>query len=89
MLYTEILLEFVAAYGKSDVVFAKLVREKRYEQLKMLCLDMKGLSGTIGAKEMNQKIDEIQKLLLYNKHELLVDYISVYEKELAREFFLL
>ena len=83
MLYTEILLEFVAAYGKSDVVFAKLVREKRYEQLKMLCLDMKGLSGTIGAKEMNQKIDEVQKLLLYNKHELLVDYISVYEKELA------
>jgi CheY-like chemotaxis protein len=83
-LYIEILKEFIDAYGKSYDVFATLVSEHRYEQLKMLCLDMRGLSGTIGAEDMNVKIDEIQKLLLYNKHDLLHNYIDIYKKELLK-----
>jgi len=83
-LYMEILNEFVEAYGSSDDVFATLVSEHRYEQLKMLCLDMKGLSGTIGAKDMNKKIEEVQKMLLYNKHDLLPDYVYFYQKELEK-----
>jgi hypothetical protein len=83
-LYMEILREFVEAYGSSDEVFATLVSEHRYEQLKMLCLDMKGLSGTIGARDMNQKIEEVQKMLLYNKHDLLPDYVYFYQKELEK-----
>jgi len=83
-LYLEILKEFIDAYGQSYEVFEKLVNEHRYEQLKMLCLDMRGLSGTIGAKDMNIKIDEIQKLLLYNKHDLLHSYIDIYKKELLK-----
>lgn len=82
-LYMEILKEFDEAYGKSDHVFANLVKEHRYEQLKMLCLDMKGLSGTIGAMEMNKSIEEIHKILLYKKFELLPDYIETYNKELS------
>ena len=81
-LYMEILKEFIEAYGNSDEVFANLVKEKRYAQLKMLCLDMKGLTGTVGALEMNGRIDEVQKLLLYNKHELLPDYVELYKNEL-------
>ncbi len=83
-LYLEILKEFIDAYGKSYEVFATLVSEHRHEQLKMLCLDMRGLSGTIGAEDMNVKIDEIQKLLLYNKHELLYSYVDIYKKELLK-----
>jgi CheY-like chemotaxis protein len=83
-LYLEILKEFIDAYGHSDVVFENLVHDHRHEQLKMLCLDMRGLSGTIGAEEMNIKIDEIQKLLLYNKHDLLHSYVDVYKKELLK-----
>jgi len=83
-LYAEILSEFIEAYGPSDIIFANLVNEHRYEQLKMLCLDMRGLSGTIGATDMYQKIDEVQKLLIYNKYELLVDYIDIYKDELAK-----
>ena len=83
-LYIEILKEFDEAYGKSDRVFANLVKEHRYEQLKMLCLDMKGLSGTIGAMEMNKSIEEIHKILLYKKFELLPDYIGTYNKELLK-----
>ena len=83
-LYIEILKEFMDAYGKSYEVFATLVSEHRHEQLKMLCLDMKGLSGTIGAEDMNVKIEEVQKLLLYNKHELLGSYVEIYKKELLK-----
>ncbi len=83
-LYMEVLKEFVEAYGQSDKIFEKLVHEHRYEQLKMLCLDMKGLSGTIGAKEMNMHILEVQKLLLYNKQEQLPAYISTYREKLKQ-----
>jgi len=83
-LYIEVLKEFVEAYEQSDKVFEKLVNEHRYEQLRMLCLDMKGLSGSIGASDMHIKIDEIHKLILYNKHNLLVNYIDVYRKELLK-----
>ncbi len=83
-LYLEILKEFIDAYGKSYEVFRTLVSEHRYEQLKMLCLDMSGLSGTIGAEDMNVKIVEVQKLLLYNNHELLHNYVDIYKKELLK-----
>ena len=83
-LYMEVLKEFSEAYGESDKVFEKLVHEHRYAQLKMLCLDMKGLSGTIGAKEMNIHISEVQKLLLYNKQDQLPGFITIYRKELKR-----
>jgi HPt (histidine-containing phosphotransfer) domain-containing protein len=82
--YIEILKEFMDAYGKSSELFAKLVREHRYEQIKMLCLDMKGLTGTIGAKDMYQLINEINQCMLYNKQELLENYIDTYQKELCK-----
>ncbi len=83
-LYMEILSEFAEAYGKSDKVFEKLIHEHRYEQLKMLCLDMKGLSGTIGAKEMNEEVGKVQKLLLYKSHEQLPAHIDSYRTELKQ-----
>ena len=83
-LYMEVLKEFSEAYGSSDTLFEKLVQEQRYEQLKMLCLDMKGLSGTIGAQEMNAEISEVQKHLLYKQYEQLDQHIALYKEELQR-----
>jgi len=80
--YMEILREFLDAYGESAEVFKKLVHEHRYEQIKMLCIDMKGLTGTVGAKEMYRAISEIHQHLLYRKEELLENYIEVYETNL-------
>ena len=82
--YKEILKEFVDAYKESDVLFAKLIKEQRFEQVKMLCLDMKGLTGTIGAKEMHTLINEVQQHLLYNKRELLPNYIPMYRTEFLK-----
>jgi len=82
--YMEILNEFLDAYGESAELFAKLVKEHRYEQVKMLCLDMKGLTGTIGAKEMYGLISKIYQKVLYHQEEMLVDYIDAYAKELEK-----
>lgn len=79
--YVEILKEFMDAYGQSSELFAKLVREHRYEQVKMLCLDMKGLTGAIGATDMYKLINEIHQHIVYNKQELLPNYIGTYQKE--------
>jgi len=77
-LYVEVLKEFVEAYGESDAIFSSLVREHRYEQIKMLCIDMKGLSGAIGAHDMHDLIVEILQLLLYKKYELIANYQEKY-----------
>ena len=77
-LYMEVLKEFSTAYGKSGEVFAKLIREHRYEQVKMLCVDMRGLSGAIGAKEMHNLMTEILQQLVYKRHESLAKYQERY-----------
>ncbi len=82
--YIEILKEFMDAYGESGELFTKLVSEHRYEQVKMLCLDMKGLTGTIGAKDMYELINQISQCVIYNKQELLGDYTDIYQKELRK-----
>ncbi len=82
--YMEILQEFLDAYGNSSALFAKLVREHRYEQLKMLCLDMKGLTGSIGAIQMYQLIAKVHQKVIYHQEEMLTEYIEAYEKELGR-----
>jgi len=80
--YKEILHEFIDVYGNSDILFEKLVREERYEQVRMLCIDMKGLTGTIGAKQMQSVINKIHQNIIYKKPELLHTHIDEYKKEL-------
>lgn len=77
-LYLEVLKEFSEAYGQSDVVFEKLVKEHRYEQIKMLCIDMKGLTGAIGAYDMQQLVTEILQMLLYKKYDIVGNYKEKY-----------
>jgi CheY-like chemotaxis protein len=78
MFYKEVLKEFMDAYSQSDEVFERLVKEQRFSQVQMLIFDLKGLTGSIGAKEMYVLINEIYQHLVYNKPELLHSYISRY-----------
>ena len=80
--YKQVLQEFIDAYAQSSTIFENLVREQRYGQIKVLCLDMKGLTGTIGAKEMHTVINEIHQHLIYKKPELLHSYVTRYEIKL-------
>jgi len=83
-LYMELLNEFYVTYNDSSESFEKLLKEHRYEQIKMLCLDMKGLAGMIGAEDMYQKVDEIHKLFIYNNQSLLASYTEEYQKEMDK-----
>ena len=83
VLYAEVLNEFMIAYGKSDTLFEKLVKEHRYEQIKMLCVDMRGLTGTIGAYAMLDVINKIHQAILYNKQAMLPGFITEYHKEIT------
>ncbi len=83
-LYMEILKEFSDAYGQSNELFVKWVIEHRYDQIRMLCLDMKGLTGTIGAKDMYELINEIHQRVIYNQQNFLPNYIDTYQKEFRK-----
>ena len=50
----------------------------------MLCLDLKGLSGSIGAHDMNKLVTEVLQRLLQKKFELMPIYIEPFKKELER-----
>lgn len=82
--YKQVLQEFVDAYVQTDVTFERLVREQRYGQIKILCMEMKGITGTIGAKNMHVVINEIHQYLIYKKPELLGNYVEKYKEELDR-----
>jgi CheY-like chemotaxis protein len=81
--FIEVLKEFKDAYGESDQTFEKLVNDFRFEQVKMLCLDIKGLSGAIGATDMHDLATEILQRLLFKKYELLPNFINEYKERLA------
>ncbi|SFV71347.1 conserved protein of unknown function; putative sensory transduction histidine kinase [hydrothermal vent metagenome] len=83
-LYIEVVKEFSDAYGNSDSVFLNLVAEHRYAQIKMLCVDMRGLTGTIGATEMHILVTEILQLLLYNRESLIANYKEAYCFEIQK-----
>ena len=81
-LYVEVLKEFTTAYGASDEIFTKLIQEHRYEQVKMLCIDMRGLTGTIGADDMHTLVTEIIHQIIYKKYELLTNFTEKYQFEM-------
>jgi len=82
LLYTELLNEFIEAYKSSDVMFAKLVQEHRYEQLKMMSIDVRGITATIGAYRMNREVEAISKDIVFKKYDNLDKAIKIYRDEL-------
>ncbi len=82
--YKEILLEFKDAYGESGDIFEKLVKDFRYEQLKMLCVDLRGLAGSIGARDLYKLIAEVIQRLIMKKYELMPSYIESFKKEISK-----
>ncbi len=82
--YIEILKEFLVAYGKSGELVSRLVMENRIEQIKMLSLDLKGLTATIGGYKLYDVADKIYKLIIYKDLSLLPSYAQEYAVELER-----
>jgi len=77
-LYKEVLREFIGAYEKSDIVLDLLIKNDRYNEAQKLCLDIKGLADTIGAKEISELCNDIYNQLAYNKYDKLKMYSKTY-----------
>jgi len=83
-LYIELLKGFVASYGQSASLLKAYKEEEDYEQIKSLLLDLRGLSGTIGAKGLFRVVDGLFRRLK-KKDELLTDgNLFTYEREIER-----
>ncbi len=80
--YKEILAEFRDAYGESDLLFEKLLYDFRYEQLRILCNDIGGLSGTIGAQKLHDIATDMLKKLSYKKYDFIPELAKQYAIEL-------
>jgi len=83
-LYKEVLDAFIAAYGDSYLVVERLSEEKQYEEMKKICLDMKGLTGSIGAYRMNDVVDRIQKSLLTENYQFIPELVGEYKSEFPK-----
>lgn len=81
--YKEILSEFRDAYGQTDKTFEKLLHDYRYEQLRILCVDVKGLAGTIGAEKLHSIVTDILNKLSLKKHDYIPELVKQYTIELT------
>ncbi len=79
-LYKETLKEFVDVYAETAESLPKLIEEKRMEQVKIVCREIQGILSFIGAYEMKEVVDEIQKQLIYNNEALMTDCKEKYPK---------
>ena len=82
LFYKEVLEEFKDAFGESAQLFAKLVDEHRYEQVRMLAVDIRGLSGAIGAWRLHDLSIEILQSLLFKKFERLSEFAERFDEEM-------
>ncbi|MDF1877150.1 response regulator [Sulfurimonas sp. SAG-AH-194-L11] len=80
--YKEILSEFMDAYGDTNKVFNKLLQDYRYEQLRILCIDIKGLTGSIGAQKLHLIVTDMLQKLSLKKYDYLPELVIQYTKEL-------
>jgi CheY-like chemotaxis protein len=80
--YKEILIEFKDAYINSDQILEKYLADFRYEQLRILATDIKGLTGTIGAVDLNVTATNIIKSVILKKYDKLPDLLKKYKIEL-------
>jgi len=83
-LYMELLQEFLDAYGTSDILFRKLVDEYRFEQAKLLCIELKGLSNSIGANEFFHLLVRIHQKLLHPDREMLLKESEDIQRKFAK-----
>ena len=81
-LYKELLTEFVAAYKDSPTFLQNLYSGEHYHGMLAFCVDMKGLSGTIGAYDVSHIIEKMHASLLGREYEVVSDFVSEYKKEM-------
>jgi len=83
VLYKETLKEFVLVYKDMANVLPKWLKEKRYERVKLACNELQAMLGPIGAYEMKEVVDEMQKNFLYSNEEFLDQYVLLFPQKFS------
>jgi CheY-like chemotaxis protein len=83
-LYRSLLEDFLQQYGDSDETFHRLADAKDYDALHRLVVDLEGLAGMLGAKELYRLLLEINRVLDRGTTMILGDYVDEYADAFAR-----
>lgn len=81
-LYRELLTEFSAAYKDSPSFIENLHEGEYYQGMLAFCIDMKGLSGTIGAHDISHVIEKMHAALLEREYETVSVLVSEYKNHM-------
>jgi len=80
----EVLGAFLEGYGQSDRQLRELIENREYESLRQLTLDLVGLSGSLGAKQLYEAVRQMHRHVLQKRWELIQNDLIAYEDALAR-----
>jgi len=83
-LYRDILQEFVTLYGDSSEVMNSILVRDDLEELKQLCLDIKGVSANIGAYRLASITAQAHAAIAKGKVKDLMALVNQYQPELER-----
>ena len=83
-LYKETLKEFIVAYKDMITLMPKWIEDKEYNSVKVSCRDMQGILGMIGAYEMKEVVDEMERNILHCDDTYMQKYILLYPKLLKK-----
>ena len=83
-LYREILEEFLILYGDSSEKMNSILVRDDLEELKQLCLDIKGVAANIGAYQLASITSQAHAAIAKGKVRDLMALINQYQPELAR-----
>ncbi len=83
-LYTDILREFVTLYGDSSQRMNGVLVKDDLEELKQICLDVKGVTANIGALRLSSITAQIHAAISKGKAKDLMALMNQYQPELER-----
>lgn len=77
-LYLSVLRDFLSDYADAGEKMKRWYAQKTYEPLQAMVVDLEGISGTIGARELGKRLGELREVLDRHAYALLGDYIDEY-----------
>ena len=83
-LYSEILREFITLYSDSFQQMSSVMVKDDLEELKQLCLDIKGVTANIGALRLASITTQIHAAISKGKSKYLMSLMNQYQPELER-----
>ena len=83
-LYSEILREFITLYSDSSQRMNSVLVKDDLQELKQLCLDIKGVTANIGALRLASITTQIHAAISKGKSNYLISLMNQYQPELER-----